>query len=211
MNRLHGEQVTVTWRVDSGERDGGMNPIWREESETVDDVLVKPGADSNATDSNRPEGVTVVLTLAFPRTWTYRSLRGAIVTVHGHGYQVVGDPLPVDGGITPTRWNLTVELTDSEGYRPMSAHVKLNLAGFTALRRDSRTLGAIKTEAEKLAERANQRARSECPHPEHAKFRALGPIPTEPGAVAIATSTGDPGCYRHNAKHNTLVNALGGG
>ncbi|KAB8289312.1 phage protein [Bifidobacterium ramosum] len=115
MSRLHGERVTVTWRADSGERDGGNNPIWRTESETVDDVLVKPGADSNATDSTRPEGITVALTLAFPRTWTYRSLRGAIVTVRDHGYRVVGDPLPVDGGITPTRWNLTVELTDSKG------------------------------------------------------------------------------------------------
>lgn len=112
---MRGETVTVTWRVDTGERDEGLNPIWREESESVDDVLVKPGADSNASDSNRPEGVTVALTCAFPRLWPYRSLRGALVTVRGHAYQVVGDPLPVDGGMTPTRWNLTVELTDSEG------------------------------------------------------------------------------------------------
>ncbi|KAB8289311.1 hypothetical protein DSM100688_0391 [Bifidobacterium ramosum] len=93
----------------------------------------------------------------------------------------------------------------------MSAHVKLNLAGFTAFRQSPAVLGAIKSEAEKLADRANQRALSECSHPEHAQFRALGPIPTEPGAVAIATSSGDPGCWKHNAKHNTLVKALGGG
>nr|WP_169241894.1 hypothetical protein [Bifidobacterium sp. DSM 109959] len=112
---MHGEQVTVTWRVDTGERDGGNNPIWREEPETVDDVLVKPGAQDNASDSTRPEGVTVALTLAFPRLWTYRSLKGALVDVRGHAYQVIGDPLPVDSGITPTRWNLLVEVTDSEG------------------------------------------------------------------------------------------------
>lgn len=93
----------------------------------------------------------------------------------------------------------------------MSKHVKLNLPGFTALRRDPLTLGAIKSEAQELAARANQRARGECKHPEHAKFRALGPIPTEPGSVAVATSSGDAECYKHNAKHNTLVKALGGG
>ncbi|KFI97816.1 hypothetical protein [Bifidobacterium stellenboschense] len=115
MTRMHGETVTVTYRVDTGERDGGNNPVWREETERVDDVLVKPGADSNASDSTRPEGVTVALTCAFPRAWPYRPLRGAIVTVRGHDYQVVGDPLPADGGLTPTRWNLLAELTDTRG------------------------------------------------------------------------------------------------
>lgn len=112
---MRGETVTVTWRTDTGDRDGGNNPIWAEESETVDDVLVKPGADANASDSTRPEGITVALTCAFPRAWAYRSLRGALVTVRGRDYQVVGDPIPVDGGMQPTRWNLLVELTDSRG------------------------------------------------------------------------------------------------
>lgn len=89
--------------------------------------------------------------------------------------------------------------------------VKLNLSAFTALRRDPRTLGAINAEADQMADRANNRARGECDHPEHARFRALHAIPTSVGAVALVTSTGDPGCYRHNAKHNTLVKALGGG
>lgn len=112
---MRGETVTVTWRTDTGERDGGNNPIWAQETETVDDVLVKPGADANVSDSTRPEGITVALTLAFPRKWAYRSLRGALVTVRGRDYQVVGDPIPVDGGMQPTRWNLLVELADSEG------------------------------------------------------------------------------------------------
>ncbi|WP_338325020.1 hypothetical protein [Bifidobacterium jacchi] len=112
---MSGEQVTVTWRIDTGERDDGNNPIWAEESQTVADVLVKPGAQANATDSTRPEGVSVALTCAFPRAWAYRPLRGARVTVRGLDYQVIGDPIPVDGGLTPTRWNLLVELSDSRG------------------------------------------------------------------------------------------------
>lgn len=112
---MHGETVNVTWRVPTGEVDGGNSPIYESESESVDDVLVKPGTGSNATDSIRPGGVTVTLTLAFPRIWEYRSLKGALVTVRGHDYRVIGDPLPVDGGMKPTRWNLLVELTDTEG------------------------------------------------------------------------------------------------
>lgn len=112
---MRGERVTVTWLTPTGRVDGGNSPILESESETIDDVLVKPGADSNATDSTRPDGITVALTLAFPRSWTYRSLRGARVTVRGTDYEVVGDPIPVLGGMTPTRWNLLVELTDTRG------------------------------------------------------------------------------------------------
>lgn len=93
----------------------------------------------------------------------------------------------------------------------MSSTVKLNLGAFAALRRDARTLGAVNAEADQMAARANNRARGECSHPEHAKFRALHAIPSSVGSIAIVTSTGDPGCYRHNAKHNTLVKAMGGG
>ena len=113
--RLHGETITVTWRVPTGEVDGGNKPVCRTETETIDDVLVKPRADENAADSTRPAGITAALTIAIPRVWTYRSLRNALVTIRGHDYRVIGDPLPVDGGITPTRWNLSVELTDTEG------------------------------------------------------------------------------------------------
>ena len=35
--------------------------------------------------------------------------------VDGVEYTVIGDPRPYDGGLTPTRWNLTVELADTRG------------------------------------------------------------------------------------------------
>jgi hypothetical protein len=50
-----------------------------------------------------------------PRAWPYQSLRGAKARIDGVEYTVIGDPRPYDGGLTPTRWNLTVELADTRG------------------------------------------------------------------------------------------------
>ena len=46
---------------------------------------------------------------------SYRSLRGAKAVIDGVAYTVIGDPRPYTGGMTPTRWNLTVELADTRG------------------------------------------------------------------------------------------------
>lgn len=62
-----------------------------------------------------PDGVTVAFTCLFPRSYAYRSLRGASVRINSHDYEVIGDPRPLDGGMKPTAWNLTVEVTDTEG------------------------------------------------------------------------------------------------
>lgn len=78
-------------------------------------MLVSPGAMSNATDSLRPDGVTVAFTCLFPRSYEFRSLRGAGVRIDGHEYKVIGDPRPLGGGMKPTAWNLTVEVTDTKG------------------------------------------------------------------------------------------------
>lgn len=93
----------------------------------------------------------------------------------------------------------------------MSKTVKLNLSQFTALRRDTRTLGAIRAEAERVASKANSLAAGECSNPDHRHFTAAGPIPTGPGSIALATTGGDAGTINHNAKHNTLLKALMGG
>lgn len=86
--------------------------------------------------------------------------------------------------------------------------VKLNLAGFRQVRQSPRMLSELNVEAERIADRANALATSECSHPEHARFKALNPILTKPGAVALVTTGGDPGCMGHNAKHNTLLKAV---
>jgi hypothetical protein len=112
---MRGETVKVVRYTPTGENDPGGSPVTNVDIESVDNVLVSPGGMSNATDSLRPEGVTVAFICLFPRSYAYRSLRGARVRIDSHDYKVIGDPRPLDGGMKPTAWNLKVEVTDSEG------------------------------------------------------------------------------------------------
>ena len=92
------------------------------------------------------------------------------------------------------------------------SRVKLNYPGFTALRRSRGLSVSINAEAEGIAERANSIAAGECEHPEHAGFAWRPAMDTDIGQVALATTgDGDIGVIAHNAKHNTLAKALGGG
>ena len=112
---MRGETVKVMRYTPTGETDPGGSPVTKVDIESVDNVLVSPGAMSNATDSIRPDGVTVAFTCLFPRSYAYRSLRGASVRINSHDYEVIGDPRPLDCGMKPTAWNLTVEVTDTKG------------------------------------------------------------------------------------------------
>lgn len=112
---MRGETVKVVRCTPTGETDPGGSPVTKDDIESVGNVLVSPGAMSNATDSLRPDGVTVAFTCLFPRSYAYRSLRGASIRIDEHDYKVTGDPRPLDGGMKPTAWNLKVEVTDSKG------------------------------------------------------------------------------------------------
>ena len=75
-----------------------------------------PGrSQSNLTDGIRPDASESPKPSTCPRAWPYRSLRGAKAVIDGVAYTVIGDPRPYTGGITPTRWNLTVELAATRG------------------------------------------------------------------------------------------------
>lgn len=112
---MHGTTVTIISRTQSGIDPGG-DPIWTPSEEHVDDVLVQDGTQANSTASTSPDGISVDRTIHMPRSWSYRSLRGCRVRLpDGVEYTVIGDPLPYDGGLTPTRWNLTVQLHDERG------------------------------------------------------------------------------------------------
>lgn len=112
---MRGEKVTLIRRVETGDTDPAGAPVTTPVEEQIDDVLVAPGAQANATDATRPDGVTVAYTLYLPRAWAYHSLRGSLVRIDGHEYEVIGDPRPYDGGLTPTRWNLEIEVADTRG------------------------------------------------------------------------------------------------
>lgn len=86
----------------------------------VGNVLVQPGATADL-DASRPEGVTVALTLQFPKAWS-GDLRGARVTLPapwswGNPYRVVGVPMPYDPQNCPpiVPWNMAVEVEAADG------------------------------------------------------------------------------------------------
>ena len=112
---MKGVAVTIITRTRNGTDHGG-DPIWAETEERVDDVLIQNGTQTSGTDSTRPDGISAERTIHMPRSWRYHSLRGCRVRLpDGIEYCVVGDPIPYDGGLTPTRWNLTVGLSDERG------------------------------------------------------------------------------------------------
>lgn len=114
---MHGETVIVHRIVHTGETDDLNNETTSPRTETVENVLVEPGNQSDASDATRPDGITVAYVLYFPRTYEFNGLRGATVEISGidKPLHAIGDPRPIAGGIRPTRWNLKVELEERDG------------------------------------------------------------------------------------------------
>lgn len=110
---MRGETVTVLSRRKTGV-DAGNNPIWAPVRIPVENVLIGPPSGSNAGDT-RPDGQTVTASLYFPRSYTGPALRNLDIEVRGAVFHVVGDPMPVDGNMKPTLWNMVVDISRSEG------------------------------------------------------------------------------------------------
>ena len=104
MNLIQGETVTVILR--EVERDELGEP-------SSEKVTREPGSTSDL-DASRPEGVTVSFTLCFPKSYG-GELRGCSVEVRGAEYSVVGDPQRYAPENTPGDWNLTAEVTRTDG------------------------------------------------------------------------------------------------
>lgn len=111
---MRGGTVTVISRRANGTLPSGET-VWETDEETVENVLVIDGAQNNLTDSIRPDGIEVARTLYMPRLWSYHSLRGAQVKIDECVYAVIGDPKPAVTNMTPTDWNVTVEVKTVEG------------------------------------------------------------------------------------------------
>ena len=110
---MRGERVIVLARKKAGV-DAGNNPVWKPVRIPVVNVLIGPPSGSNAA-GTRPDGQTVSATLYFPRSYDGPALRNLDLEVRGAKFHVVGDPMPVDGGMKPTAWNMAVDVTRSEG------------------------------------------------------------------------------------------------
>ncbi|WP_419004275.1 hypothetical protein [Bifidobacterium pullorum] len=113
---MRGETVTVIRHTTTGTDEYG-NPVHGKTVEDVANVLVQPPSMSEPSDVDRPDGIRVDATLLFPRTYEGGSLRGCGILIRDEPtpYRVIGDPMPVDGGMTPTDWNMSVPVTRGEG------------------------------------------------------------------------------------------------
>jgi len=110
-----GETVVVIRRVEAG-RDPANEPIYETTRTPVDDVLVAPGPRTDIRDGIRPDGVDIVYSLHFPKTFS-EDLRGCFIEVRDEStpYRVRGSPRPYTPENTPTRWHLPVEVERSDG------------------------------------------------------------------------------------------------
>lgn len=79
----------------------------------VPGVVVAPGTTTGET-RQHPDGVSVALTLHFPKSYD-GDLRGALVTVRGHEYRVVGDPEGYTKANVRGPWWLPVEVARADG------------------------------------------------------------------------------------------------
>ncbi len=95
------------------ERDDLGEPVETGTSREAVRCVVCPGATSDM-DATRPEGLTVAYTLCFPKTYA-GELKGCAVEVRGERFRVVGDPQRYTEANTPGAWNLTVEVTRTDG------------------------------------------------------------------------------------------------
>lgn len=62
---MKGETITLIHRTPAGHDPGG-GIIWDTEQETVEDVLIQDGSQSNLTDGIRPDGIRVAKTSTCP-------------------------------------------------------------------------------------------------------------------------------------------------
>lgn len=104
---------TVTVVRPAVTRDGLGEPTFGEPTREEVACVVCPGATSGM-DATRPEGVAVAYTVHFPKTYA-GDLRGCSVEVRGVAYDVVGDPQRTTGAATPGPWDMSVEVTRSDG------------------------------------------------------------------------------------------------
>ena len=113
---ISGQTVSVMLRKRTSRDSFGNDVEEYEQPQNVGNVLVQPGSTDDL-DASRPEGVTVALTLHFPKTWTQR-LRGAKVVLRAPWegeYRVVGDPIPYMDANCPTDWHMPVEVEAVDG------------------------------------------------------------------------------------------------
>lgn len=116
---ITGETVTLE-RYTKGPPDAMGDPVLISATENIENVLVQPGvtedvASKGNSASNRPDGITVVYTLHFPKGLESYDFRGCRIKVRGDWMEVVGDPTYYAPENTPGAWNYPVEVKRCDG------------------------------------------------------------------------------------------------
>ena len=107
---LRGQSVEVI-RVKASYVDGER--VESTERETVQNVLVCPGATVDSATNARPDADRVAYTLAFPKGYD-KPLRNCRVVIGGREFAVMGDPQPCRENC-PTAWWMRVEVERVDG------------------------------------------------------------------------------------------------
>lgn len=116
---LTGETVVLE-RPTEISRNAHGQPRYEWVPETVENVLVAPGPRNDiALDiehSARPEGVIVLYSLYWPKTFT-GNLAGTRVRLKDEDepLMIIGDPKPYPDANTPTEWNRPSEVRRADG------------------------------------------------------------------------------------------------
>ena len=101
------EVVRVTASYVDGER------VESTERETVQNVVICPGATADSAANARPDADRVAYTLAFPKGYD-KPLRNCRVVIGGREFAVMGDPQPCRENC-PTAWWMRVEVERVDG------------------------------------------------------------------------------------------------
>lgn len=107
---LRGQSVEVI-RIKASYVDGER--VESTERETVQNVLVCPGATADSATNARPDADRVAYTLAIPKGYD-KQLRNCRVVIGGREYRVIGDPQPCRENC-PTAWWLRAEVELVDG------------------------------------------------------------------------------------------------
>lgn len=116
---ITGEKIVLEMPTE-GPPDAMGDPVFISATQEIDNVLVQPGttndiASGRSGERNRPDGVTIVYTLHFPKGLENYDFRGCRVKVRGEWMEVVGDPTYYAPENTPGQWNYPVEVKRCDG------------------------------------------------------------------------------------------------
>ena len=113
---IHGTTIKLYNKIDTGAVDAFNRPIYTEEAEAVENVIIEPLSDDEQTDAMNLTGRRVIYRLCLPKgdqhDWTDRK-----VEFFGKTWRTIGDTIEWMEDMVPLAWNkkVRVERIDGEG------------------------------------------------------------------------------------------------